>query len=125
MTTIEDSELTEDQQQKLTELQTQHGQRLAVFNTEEGLVVFKKPRAADYDRFAQKVSAGQGSRPAAARELCLSCVVHPQRDELLRVFDELPGLPTAVTGELLELVGATAEAMGKGQRSSTTRRNAT
>jgi hypothetical protein len=91
--------------------------KIAVYRTEEGVCVFKKPTGGDYDRYVEKLAGDKknGTKLAAARELCHSCLVFPAREELQRIFDELPGLPLSIAGELSEMVGVSLQAEGKGQ----------
>ena len=98
------------------ELRTKH-RKIAVYRTEEGVVVFKKPSGGDYDRYVEKLASGDkksGTKLAAARELCYSCRLVPSAEDLQRIFEELPGLPLSVAGELSELAGASLQAEGKG-----------
>ena len=96
------------EQEKLDALAKEHGQ-LHVFKTPHGRVAFRAPKFADYQRFTDKITDGKGSKFTTMRELALSCVAYPSRDELLEVFERMPGLVLNAATVIQELAGTEVE----------------
>jgi hypothetical protein len=77
----------------------EHGE-VATFKTPHGLVIFKRPTLANYERFTDKI-AGDSPTSATMRELCYSCVVHPDVAGLKAIVELLPGLPL-LAGKMIQ-----------------------
>ena len=96
------------EQEKLDALAKEHGE-LHAFNTPHGRVAFRAPKFADYQRFTDKITDGKGSKFVTMRELALACVVYPSREELVEVFDKMPGLVLNAATAIQELAGTEVE----------------
>lgn len=89
------------------ELKAKHGNDLIGINTADGtLLVFRKPRRQEYDRWFDERSQ---SPSQAGRALALSCIAHPSSEELTAALDAYPALlmcEGGIVGSLAELAGA-------------------
>ena len=63
--------------------------------------------AAQRSRF-QSGTSGKKSITEAAQRFLFDLLLYPSQDELVKIFEEKPGLPTALVGEIGDLVGITA-----------------
>lgn len=96
------------EQEKLDALAREHGQ-IRVFTTPHGRAAFKAPKFADYQRFTDKITDGKGSKFVTMRELSISCVVYPSREELVEIFEKMPGLVLNAAAAIQELAGTEVE----------------
>lgn len=99
--------VTEDM---IREWKTRYGKvyKLAADDEEVALEVYiKKPTRAAIARFQSGVS-GKKSVSAAAQQFVFDLLLYPEQDTLVKIFDEKPGLPTAMAGEIGDIVGITA-----------------
>ena len=95
-------------EEQLAELRTQHSDRLHVVEFDdpvEATVVFKRPSRAVWGRFVDSVGRDSESRTRVGTELVESCVVFPERDELKRLLDDVPGLVLSITGAISDAAG--------------------
>jgi hypothetical protein len=97
---------TEDSE--LDELAKEHGE-IHVFSTRHGKVAFKAPSFADYQRFTDKITDGKGSKFASMRELALACRAYPAREDLLAIFEKMPGMVLQAATAIQELAGTEVE----------------
>jgi len=93
---------------ELDELAKEHGE-IHVFATRHGKVAFKSPSFADYQRFTDKITDGKGSKFASMRELAIACRVYPSREDLLVVFEKMPGMVLQAATAIQELAGTEVE----------------
>jgi hypothetical protein len=94
--------LTDEQ---IAQFKSQHGPHLAAVDVGDAVLVFRKPKRQEYDRWFEK--RGE-SPPTAARELAQQCLVHPSFPELMTVLDDKPAVLSGGDGILdaiLELAG--------------------
>ena len=64
---------------------------------------------ADYQRFTDKITDNKGSKFAVMRELALACRVHPSREDLLAIFEKMPGMVLQAATAIQELAGTEVE----------------
>jgi hypothetical protein len=77
--------------EKISELKSKHGDKLAMVTTPLGELVFRKPDRAAYDKWSDDNAAGK-PRSGTARELAQHCLVFPEWVAFVAILDELPGL---------------------------------
>jgi hypothetical protein len=97
-------------QEAVDKARAEHGD-VAVFDTRHGLVIFKTPPLAAYERFTDKIALKdeRGGTSAAMRELCFACVVEPDVTALRALFEKMPALPLKAGKSLQSLAGADLE----------------
>lgn len=96
-------------EEKIAELKNLHGQKLTAIECGDAVLVFKPPSRAAYDRFVDKKFSAPETISAAARELAQSCLVHPSRDDMVKLLDAYPSLLlNEVCDALLEMSNAGA-----------------
>lgn len=97
---------TED---KLDQFAKEYGE-IKIFRTRHGVCAFRSPNFAEYQRFTDKITADKGSKFGAMRELALGCRLVPERDDLVMIFDKIPGLILQIATSIQELAGTDIEA---------------
>ena len=75
-------------------------------------VVLRKPTRAEYKRFRSMLH-NDAQKADATESLARTCVVYPSREAFDSMLDEYPAIGDAAGGVLGELVGFTADQMGK------------
>jgi|SRR5687767_11316397 len=96
-------------EEKIAELKNLHGPRLTAVDCEDGVLVFKPPSRANYDRFVDKKMSAPETMSAHMRELAQSCLVMPNRDEMIALLDKYPAL---LLNEIAEAVLDLAQSGG-------------
>lgn len=86
-----------------------HGaENIATVQTDEGLIIVKRPAQATYRKFQDVGKTDCESLD----KLVQPCLVHPEKVEYRRILDVLPHAGTLAANRVLELSGA--KASGKG-----------
>lgn len=115
--------LSEEQRE---DLKQQYGSNcVLVDKTDDGLGVFlfKKPSAVSFERYLDTLTTDRKGhkKHSAFPQLCRECLVYPVNDatgkpdqsKLSTLFEEFPGLPATIAGELSDLAGAGESHAGK------------
>lgn len=105
--TAQQGEVTEEM---IRDWKTQYGKVYKLSADEEDValdVYIKKPTRAAISRF-QSGTSGKKSITEAAQRFLFDLLLYPSQDELAKIFEEKPGLPTALVGEIGDIVGLTA-----------------
>lgn len=108
-----DRKLKEIDPKLLEELKAKHG-NVVVLTADEACVqvACKRPDRATYKRF--KVEIGDANKKTSALEnLCLTCLVHPSREEFERLLDEMPALGDTFGAALWDKVVGAEDASAK------------
>lgn len=92
--------------QKRAELEAEH-ESIATVETPDGTLAFRRPKAAEYQRFTDKVGGGKTS--AGARELASVCIVYPDKDSAKAILEKYPAVPVTVAEALNRLAGGDFE----------------
>jgi hypothetical protein len=87
--------------EKIAELKEKHGSKLSAVMAPKGVLVFRKPSRAEYDRWSDKTNANRGEASSAARELAQCCLVTPDRDTFIAILEDAPSL---LCGEILSAI---------------------
>ena len=101
------NEVTEEM---IRDWKTRYGKVYKLAADEEDItleVYIKKPTRAAISRF-QSGTSGKKSITEAAQRFLFDLLLYPSQDELVKIFEEKPGLPTALVGEIGDIVGLTA-----------------
>ena len=98
--------------QTVDALKATYGEDLCVAEGPTVDLVFRKPSRAVWERYQNKNGNDRADKSAALRELCLACLVYPGSEErgpdyqaLRDAFEEMPGLPLTIMGELAAMAG--------------------
>lgn len=79
---------------------------IAHLETPKGDLVFKKPRASDYERFQDKMQRSKGES-AAMRELVLCSMIYPADKKAgAEILKHFPGAVPRIVQRLQEMAGA-------------------
>ncbi len=78
------------------------------FETPHGMVIFKRPKLADYERFTDKI-AGDAPTSAAMRELAYASLVHPDIAGLKAIIEVMPALPLKAGKMIQRMCGMQVE----------------
>lgn len=106
---MKDEVLNEVTDEMIRDWKTRFGKVYKLAADEEDMtleVYIKKPTRAAISRFQSGVS--KKSVSAAAQQFVFDLLLYPSQDELVKIFEDKPGLPTALAGEIGDLVGITA-----------------
>lgn len=88
-------QLTQEEERLVEDLERTHG-ALQVLDDDDVLIVFKKPKRLDYDRYVSTCAKDMGDLPKAGEALAKACVVHPDRKALDEILSEWPGLANKI-----------------------------
>lgn len=106
--------LTEEEQAIVSALKVAH-EDVAAFKLKTGdLIVVRKCNQAERARFVDRLSK-KDKEPMSTtlKELTLSCVVHPSRDEARALLDRYPALYDKLANKAYELAEGEIEEVGK------------
>lgn len=93
--------------EKLAELETQHGEVICV-GTTKGDVVLRSPKRTEYDRYLSFLF-DEKKRSKAQEVLVRACRVYPTTEELDKMIESAPGIVVTCANPLLELAGQVGE----------------
>lgn len=92
-------------------LKREHGEDLRAVRTSAGVIVFRKPTAAEWYRYQDALFADKAKVSNASREVQSACVVHPSADVWRAALDAQPALLTGSFGQAMnELAGVEEDA---------------
>lgn len=93
---------------QIKDWKTQYGQ-VFLLTAEEGFdqeIYIRKPTRPMFDRF-QSTLMKKDKTGEATKQLLFDVLLFPEKEVLQQLFDERPGLVTAIGNQLMEMVGTT------------------
>lgn len=104
---MKDEVLNEVTDEMIRDWKTRFGKVYKVSSDDEDVeleVYIKKPTRAAIDRFQSAVN-GKKSLTGAAQQLIFDLLLYPEKDYLVKQFEDKPGLPTSITNNMTEIMG--------------------
>lgn len=95
-------------EKKLDELRAEHGRIAHVVVTGQ-MIVCRKPKAGEFQKFTDSVLGDKGSKTTSAKSFVLACVVYPEREAARQLLDEYPALTALFSSALQDLAGGDLE----------------
>lgn len=95
----------------------EHGDRLATFETPEGMIIVRQPsqmRFRKYQAVITRLSSKETDSANAqlldeSMKLVLECLVHPANTRFDQIVERYPGVPNLLAGRLVELANGGAK----------------
>lgn len=89
-------------EQALADLEAKHpASKIRAVQTDLGLVVLQRARAAEYQRYVDKAEATY----ASANRLVSPCVLYPTQQRLGAMLEEMPGILPNLLNNVIEMSG--------------------
>lgn len=96
--------------EKVSQLKATYGDELRAVETNVGIILFRKPKRDEWDRWQDKNLVSKAEASKDARELCQACLAESTYEEMMLAINDKPGL---LQGEFLTCLLDMAGAMAK------------
>lgn len=108
------TEDTTDHESVLAPLREKHGDIASWVIPKFGLVVAARPaNPAEYDRMVNTLRKPGVDQVGTLRAFAMQCIVHPDREEVKRIFEKYPAFAPKVADRAADLCGGEFEELGK------------